>query len=129
MLLAFSLVGAWNAIAQSVVTPTTSNPLPGSQFQGGDGNQGDAPGLIDWEERQASGRFGHTSDPQANDDIFAGGDKELEPGGWGLTTSHGGASPPSDNILDTYRAVDHPPGGDVFLYLALHVKPGRARRS
>jgi hypothetical protein len=77
-----SLIGAWTALARSVVTPTTPNPLPGSQFQGGDGNQDNAPGLIDWQGLQADGRVGHTSDPQANDDIFAGGTKELEPGGW-----------------------------------------------
>ena len=129
VLLGFSLVGAWNAIAQSVVTPTTPNPLPGSQFQGGDGNQGDAPGLIDWEGLQASGRFGHTSDPQANDDIFAGGDKELEPGGWGLTTSHGERRRrATTSLTPTGRSIIRLEAM-CFCTSLLHVKPGRARRS
>jgi hypothetical protein len=110
--------GAWTAWAQSVVTPTTPNPLPGSQFQGGDGNQIDAPGLIDWQGLQVNGRVGHTSDPQAQDDVFAGGTEELKPGGWALTTKAGGEAPPKDNILDIYRALDHAPGADAFLYLA-----------
>jgi hypothetical protein len=124
VLAGFLLVGAWTALAQSVVTPTTPNPLPGSQFQGGDGNQVNALGLIDWQGLAASGRVGHTSDPQTNDDVFAGGDKELEPGGWALTTQNGGATPPKDNILDVYWAVDHPPGGGVFLYVAFTREAG-----
>jgi hypothetical protein len=110
--------GAWTALAQSVTVTATPDPLPGSQFQGGDGNQDNAPGLIDWQGLQADGRVGHTSDPQANDNIFAGGSKELQPGNWGLTTQAGGLTPGKDNILDAYRAFDHAPGGDVFLYLA-----------
>jgi hypothetical protein len=124
VLAGFLLVGAWTAFAQSVVTPTTPDPLPGSEFQGGDGDQSVAPGLIDWQGLQASGRVGHTADPQTDDDIFAGGSKELEPGGWGLTSKNGGAAPPEDNILDTYRALDHPPGGDAFLYLAFTREAG-----
>jgi len=123
-LVGFMLIGVWTALAQSVVTPTTPNPLPGSQFQGGDGNQAKAPGLIDWQGLQASGRVGYTFDPQANDNVFAGGTKELEPGGWALTTQNGGATPPQDNVLDIYRAVDRPPGGDVFLYLAFTREAG-----
>jgi hypothetical protein len=112
------------ALAQSVITPTTPNPLPGSQFQGGDGNQDNASGLIDWQGFQADGRVGHTSDPQANDDIFAGGTEELKPGGWSLTTKDGGAAPPKDNILDIYRGFDHPQNGDAFLYLAFTREAG-----
>jgi hypothetical protein len=118
------LIGAWTAVAQSVVTPTTPNPLPGSQFQGGDGNQANAPGLIDWQGLEASSRVGYTSDPQANDDVFAGGTNELDPGGWALTTQNGGATPSKANVLDIYRAIDRPPGGDVFLYLAFTREAG-----
>jgi hypothetical protein len=111
---------AWPAAAQTISAGPTPSPLPGSQFQGGDGNQDDAAalGLIDWQGLAADGRVGHTSDPQANDNVFKGGSKELEPGGWGLTTEAGGLTPGKDNVLDIYRAVDHPSGGDVFLYLA-----------
>lgn len=111
-------IGGGSALA-AIVNPT-SQPLGGSHFQGGDGDQANAvvDGLIDWQGLQADGKAGHTSDPNANDNIFAGGDKEGEPNGWGLTTQAGGSNPASGNILDVYRAVDHPEGGDVFLYLA-----------
>ena len=120
VLLVFASVGfgASTALAQTVSVSTTTLPLPGSQFQGGDGDLANASGLIDWQGLQADGVVGHTSDPQASDNIFAGGSKELEPDGWGLTTAAGGASPGSGNVLDVYRAVDRPVGGDVFLYLA-----------
>jgi hypothetical protein len=121
---AFMVIGVWTALAQSVVTPPTPNPLRGSQFQGGDGNQANAPGLIDWQGLQASGRVGYTFDPQTNDNVFAGGTKELEPGGWALTTHNGGATPPQDDVLDIYRVVDRPPGGDVLLYLAFTREAG-----
>lgn len=110
-------VAAWTALAQTVV-PGTNNPLPGSQFQGGDGNQDNAAGLIDWQGMQADGKVGHTSDPQANDNIFTQGSKELSPDGWVLGTSNGGATPASGNVLDIYRAFQHPIGGDAFVYLA-----------
>jgi hypothetical protein len=109
--------GAWTALAQTITT-TTSDPLLGSQFQGGDGNQDNATGLIDWHGLQADGQVDHTSDPNAQDNIFHGGSEELNPGDWDLTTQNGGANPSSANILDIYRTVDHPRGGDVFLYLA-----------
>ena len=121
LLLASPLVlGSLTALAAPVNTTTTEQPLPGSQFQGGDGNQDDnlGLGLIDWQGLQADGRVAHTSDPNANDNVFSGGDKEDEPGGWGLTTQNGGAKPGKGNILDSYSAIDRPPGGDVFLYLA-----------
>jgi hypothetical protein len=96
----------------------TPNPLPGSEFQGGDGNQDNAPGLIDWQGLQADGQVDHTSDPQAHDNIFTQGSKELEPDNWVLGTSNGGATPASGNVLDIYRGFDHPQSGDAFLYLA-----------
>jgi hypothetical protein len=112
--------GAWTALAQTSVTPT-SQPLPGSQFQGGDGDQNNAPDLtpplIDWQGLQADGKVAHTPDPQANDNVFTGG-KELSPDSWTLGTQAGGSTPASGNVLDTYRAFEHLEGGDAFLYLA-----------
>ena len=40
LLVAGSLgLGAWTALAQTVIVRTTTVPLKGSQFQGGDGDQ------------------------------------------------------------------------------------------
>ena len=108
---------AWTALAQTITT-TTDQPLPGSQFQGGDGNQDNTSSFADWQGFQADGQVDHTSDPNAQDNIFHGGSKELQPGDWDLSTQNGGADPSKSNILDIYRAIDHPQGGDVFLYLA-----------
>jgi hypothetical protein len=110
-------VAAWTAFAQGLVVPGTTNPLPGSQFQGGDGNQDNVPALIDWQGMQADGQVGHTSDPNAQDNIFTQGSKELEPGAWVIGTSNGGATPASGNVRDIFRAFQHPAGGDAFVYL------------
>jgi hypothetical protein len=109
------LIAAWTASA--AILQTTDQPLPGSQFQGADGNQDDVAGLIDWQGLQASGRVQHTSDPNAQDDVFTGGDKELVPNDWGLTTQNDGATPGSANIFDAYRSTERAPDGDAFLYL------------
>ena len=74
--------------------------------------------MIDWQGLQADGQVGHISDPQANDNIFTKGSKELSPDNWVLGTSNGGATPAAGNVLDVYRGFDHPPGGGAFLYLA-----------
>lgn len=114
--------GASSAFAQTITVPPTTQPLPASQFQGGDGDQDNPspdPNMwIDWQGLQVDGRVSHTSDPQTNDNVFTGGSKELEPDRWGITTEPGGATPGKTNVLDIYRALDHPPSGQVFLYLA-----------
>jgi hypothetical protein len=102
----------------AVTVTTTSQPLPGSQFQGGDGDQDEPSPFIDWQGLAADGRVTHVSDPQSPDNVFAGGSKELDPGDWGLTTQNGGSTPASGNILDFYSAFDQAPEGDAFVYLA-----------
>jgi hypothetical protein len=111
-------LGAAPALSQPVTVITTEQPLPGSQFQGGDGNQDNTATLIDWHGLEADERVEHSSDPNEHDNVFAGGSKELDPGGWKLTTEAGGATPPKDNILDSYSAIDRPLGSEVFIYLA-----------
>jgi hypothetical protein len=116
-LLAFAPAG----VASTV--PSSSTPLRGSTFQGGDGNQDDEGGYVDWQGLQAAGRVVHKSDPNAQDDAFAGGVKVLEPEDWDLTTADGGVSPGKNNILDAWSAVDQP-AADTFLYLAFAREDG-----
>jgi hypothetical protein len=120
LLLVCSLgLGSGTALAVPILeTVNTTQPLPGSQFQGGDGNQENGQGYIDWEGLQLDERVEHTSDPNEHDNVFHGGSKELEPGNWDLTTQTNGATPGSANVLDTYGALDRPPGGPLFVYLA-----------
>jgi hypothetical protein len=97
--------------------PSSTTPLTGSTFQGGDGNQDDAAPYVDWQGLQAAGRVVHNPDPNAQDTVFVGGSKLLEPGEWDLETEAGGATPGKINILDAWSSVDQP-GRDTFLYLA-----------
>lgn len=99
------------------MTPTP-NPLPGSTFQGADGNQDNpaAPSTnIDWQAMQAAGRAYHIADPNAADTAFTGGSKEQEPGQWDLTTVAGGVTPGKSNILDAWFAADQG-GAETFGY-------------
>ena len=66
---------------------------------------------------QAAGRAYHHPDPNAADTAFTDGSRELEPGGWDLTTQSGGVSPGKANIFDAWSAADHL-GGLAFVYLA-----------
>jgi uncharacterized repeat protein (TIGR01451 family) len=106
------------ALAYATELPRTDQPLPGSAFQGGDGDQNDPDGtgaLVDWE---SLADVRHRADePNQQDSSFSGGSEETNPGGWGLTTSTNGVSPGTDNIRDVWAAVDQP-NGDTFLYVA-----------
>jgi hypothetical protein len=101
--------------------PSPINPLPGSSFQGGDGNQDNAPPSIDWQGLEAAERVHDSPDPNAQDNAFVGGSKEnlpLNPEGtlWDFTTEAGGVDPSKSNILDAWSTFD-PQGGQAFLYL------------
>ena len=109
------LVAAPAAAADPV--PRALTGLPGSTFQGGDGNQDDVPPLIDWEGFEAARRVVHSPDPNDADSAFAGGSKEFDPALWDFTSEPGGVTPGSVNILDGWSAVDQP-GSNTFLYLA-----------
>jgi hypothetical protein len=104
--------------ASATVLPPTPDPLPGSSFQGADGDQDDAPslGFIDWQALQARGAVQHSPDPNEQDNAFEGGSQEHEPGNWDLTTEADGVSPGKDNIRDAWSAIRQP-GGNTFLYL------------
>jgi hypothetical protein len=120
--LAFSVLVSSAALAEPL--PSSTGSLPGSDFQGGDGNQDNQPQppLIDWQALQAAGRVHHSPDPNAQDNAFVGGSKEnvpLNPEGtlWDFTTEAGGVDPAKDNILDAWSTFD-PRGPNAFLYLA-----------
>jgi hypothetical protein len=102
--------------ARAAPLPSGSAPLPGSSFQGADGDHDDQAAYVDWQGFQATGRATHSPDPNAADSAFVGGSKEDEPGLWDLTTEAGGVTPGKSNILDAWSAVDQP-AADTFLYL------------
>ena len=94
--------------------PPTQNPLPGSSFQGADGNQNDADPQVDWQGLQAAGSVRHTADANEQDTAFTGGSKEDEPGEWDLTFEAGGVTPGKANILDAWSAADQD-GAETFV--------------
>jgi hypothetical protein len=104
------------APAFAALTPSPA-PLPGSNFQGADGNQASEGTLVDWDALQADGRVTHNADPNAQDTTFAGGTKEGDPAHWVIDTTAGGVTPGKANILDAWSAVDQPTGR-TFLYLS-----------
>jgi hypothetical protein len=106
----------WAAPASAQLR-ATPDPLPGSSFQGADGDQNDAPPLVDWQGLLAGGRVVHTPDPNDEDSAFAGGSEENEPENWDIIFEEGGVNPPKDNIVDTWSSVDQP-AEDTFGYLA-----------
>jgi hypothetical protein len=116
LLLSVAVAALAAAPASATPLPPTTNPLPGSSFQGADGNQDDASPRIDWQALQAAGDVRHSPDPNAQDSAFTGGSKEDEPGSWDLTTESGGVNPPDANIFDAWSAVEQP-DGKTFLYL------------
>jgi hypothetical protein len=114
-MLAIGLVFTSPAVA--VPLPPSQNPLPGSSFQGADGNQGDAAPLVDWQGLEAAGRVVHNPDPNEQDTAFTGGSKDDEPGTWDFTVESNGVDPPKANIHDAWSAVDLA-GAEAFVYLA-----------
>jgi hypothetical protein len=114
LLAALGALSLFVARAEAVPLAGSANPLPGSTFEGGDGNQAGALPRTDWQN--ATGTL-HRPDPQANDNIFTGGDKENNPGQWSFATKDGGSTPQQSNMLDAYAKSD-PLSLNTFLQLA-----------
>ena len=104
------------AVASAQLTPS-STPLPGSTFQGADGDQLEGGGFVDWEGLETAGGVVHNEDPNAQDSTFAGGTKEGAPFEWTFENTPGGVTPGKSNIRDAWSAVDQT-SGRTFLYLA-----------
>jgi hypothetical protein len=115
-------VASSSADAFAVDLPTTANPLPGSTFQGADGNQvipaPPPPGLTDWASLLGRPALISVADAENPDTQFSGGDKEDEPGNWHIV-SPGPVSPEQANIQHAWSFIEEagsPP--NVFLYTA-----------
>ena len=85
----------------AVPLPPTPDPLPGSGFQGADGDQADAAPWIDWTTLQTTGRVEHAPDPNAQDTAFKDGTKEDEPGEWDFVNEAGGVEPGAGRTSST----------------------------
>jgi uncharacterized repeat protein (TIGR01451 family) len=112
--LAAALLFAGPASAQFTPTP---DPLPGSTFQGGDGNQDDTPAWRDWQAVEQTGSFVHRSDRNDQDSAFERGSKEDAPEGWDLGVEAGGVTPSASNIRDAWGTIEQL-SAETFLQLA-----------
>jgi hypothetical protein len=101
--------------------------LPGSEFQGADGNQ-NTPGVEqvacealkrpttrDWQSDVLAKKVVASEDPQASDNELSG--KENVPNKWTLGAHVAGVTPPKDNIITAWSEVDQQ-AASTFLYLA-----------
>src|SRR5205807_4721145 len=125
---ALSLLAAGvDASSASAFTTESTCALPGSSFQGGDGNQATPslgeqtfctenlrPTTNDW---QSLTHVINSPDLQAQDTIFSGGNKETAPGAWVIETQAGGATPGKTNIISGWSEADPEPAA-TFLYMS-----------
>lgn len=107
----------WAPSAGAVVLSPTSAPLPGSNFQGGDGDQENADPLLDWQALAGSPNL-VTSDDAATGDMNISG-KENEPVNWDVSAGTGESNPPKSNLGTIWSLFD----GSQFLYLAFSREP------
>ena len=114
-LLALVVCGVLAGSAQAQIAPTNA-ALPGSDFQGGDGDQDAENGLLDWQSVAGSMGLVHASDPNALDTTFGTGSHENDPENWDLLLDPGGVTPAKANFFNAWFFVDEQE--DTFLYLA-----------
>jgi hypothetical protein len=114
--LSLLLCGVLAGAAQAVPLTPTDAALPGSDFQGGDGDQDAESGLRDWQSLVGLPGLVSTNDPNAKDSTFDTGSHENNPLGWDIETPDGGVTPGKANFFNSWSFVDEQ--SDTFLYLA-----------
>src|SRR5215216_1231269 len=129
LLAALSVLSLFVAKAEAIVVSPTNFPLPGSSFQGGDGNQTNPtapmdannpapfPANIDWQQLALSPSLVSVGDPNAQDSTFDTGSHENDPEHWDISTDPGGVTPAKANFFNAWNYVDET-SQDTFLYLA-----------
>src|SRR3954454_235095 len=131
-------VGATTASATFI--PPRDEPLAGSTFQGGDGNEYDpvdgvgdpvdvdGDGKLDYDWQHIASQFDNpdnvtyatTDDPAPSDSCFGSpNQKQLAPDGWVYITCGTGVNPAADNLLAGWSYVDQTTG-DTYLNLSFH---------
>ncbi len=115
-LLAAVAMAAVAAPAGAIPLAPTDSPLPGSSFQGGDGDQLAEGGNTDWQSLVGNMGLVSTNDPNAQDSTFDTGSHEDDPSNWDIATQAGGVTPGKANFFNSWTYVDEQ--ADTFLYLA-----------
>jgi hypothetical protein len=103
----FAAIAALVLVLLTAATAHAAAPLPGSAFQGDDGNQADEGG-VDWQAFQGLRRVVHA--PNTDRLVIHGNEKT--PGNWEIEQGAGDVE-----IADAWSAIEQV-GGQTFLYLA-----------
>ncbi len=129
LLAALGVLSLFVARAEAVVVTPTNFPLPGSNFQGGDGNQANPtapangsnpapyPANIDWQHLAGLPGLVSVGDPNALDSTFGTGSHENDPEHWDILVDPDGVTPAKANFFNSWTYVDET-SQDTFLYLA-----------
>ena len=117
LLTALGVLSLFVARAEAVVVTPTSSPLPGSDFQGGDGNQTATALLRDWQSLVGQPGLVTINDPNAQDTTYGTGSHENNPVNWDTLNDPGGVTPAKANFFNSWTYVDETTQ-DTFLYLA-----------
>ena len=89
------LAAALAVVLLALAPAALAAPLTGSAFDTGDGDQLNG-AHLDWQGAQSAGLVRES--PDANDDCFVGGVKELTPNQWAFNRSAGGCTPGKSNL-------------------------------
>ena len=112
--------------AQAVPLTGSPNPLAGSNFQGGDGDQVvDAP-LTDWQTPRGIATI--FPDPNPDDDLRRRRSKEHDAGDWDFATQDGGSTPARTTSSTPTRGRPRSPATCSSTWRS-RAAPTRARRS
>ena len=138
------------ARADAVEVQPTNLPLPGSNFQGGDGNQANPtaaadatnpapyPANIDWQHLAGLPGLVHATDPNALDSTFDTGSHENDPLNWDLDLDPDCVTPAKSNFFASWNYVDETPTAPSSIWPSpaqesarqrfprLRAQPGRA---
>ena len=117
LLAALGLLSLFVARADAVVVTPTPNPLFGSDFQGGDGNQNATALLRDWQSLVGQPGLVSINDPNALDTTFDTGSHENNPEDWDIDLDPAGVTPAKANFFNAWNYVDET-SDDTFLYLS-----------
>jgi hypothetical protein len=110
------LLGA--SAAQAVQVTPTDAALPGTDFQGGDGDQDSELLLRDWQSLVGQPGLVSVPDPNALDTTFGTGSHENDPENWDLLLDPDGVTPAKANFFNAWTYADQ--RDDTFLYLAFN---------
>jgi hypothetical protein len=117
------VVFGWAATAHA---NQTFAPLPGSTFQGGDGDQVHSAGTTDWQDYASlTGTFDGPYPATTGPDTFYAGHEDT-PDTWTVASVNGGITPPKSNALAVWSVKDASASSLFFYFSFLRASTSNA---